>query len=203
MASIALKPMRKCLITLGIRSLSPILFHKPSPDVIASLEEKHRGKKTKDRAIRVPEDEAENGCYYTDDGRLAFPGLGLKQSIISAAHKDIGIEKTLVKKALFLSSTDSKCHIPFVSHSDRILQKDLVTIGQGSRDVRYRYRVNEWSASIVFQIDNELLQPADLVTLIDRAGFGVGLCDWRPETGGEYGRFAVDSTVDVRIEQLT
>jgi hypothetical protein len=33
--------------------------------------------------------------------------------------------------------------------------------------------------------------------LIDRAGFGCGINEWRPQTGGEYGRFRIDEKFDV------
>jgi len=37
-------------------------------------------------------------------------------------------------------------------------------------------------------------------TLIDRAGLSVGIGEWRPEKGGEYGRFKIDDTVPVEVQ---
>ena len=52
------------------------------------------------------------------------------------------------------------------------------------------------------EIAAELMRVEDLVALIERAGFGVGIGEWRPEKGGEYGRFAIDPSVPVKHEEL-
>jgi hypothetical protein len=46
-----------------------------------------------------------------------------------------------------------------------------------------------------------LLQRDDVLALVDRAGFGVGICEWRPEKGGEFGRFEIDQNVPVTFEE--
>jgi hypothetical protein len=61
----------------------------------------------------------------------------------------------------------------------------------GAADLRYRPQFDQWSVDINIEYDADLLQQGDIVNLIDRAGFGVGVGEWRPEKGGEFGRFAV------------
>ena len=39
-----------------------------------------------------------------------------------------------------------------------------------------------------------MLTTDDIINLMNRAGFGVGLCEMRPEKGKEFGRFEVDTT---------
>ena len=75
--------------------------------------------------------------------------------------------------------------------------EDMVRVGQGSTDLRYRPYFYDWAVTTHWEVDNDLLQVHDLLTLLDRAGFGVGVCERRPETGGEYGRFRVDDKFKV------
>jgi hypothetical protein len=49
------------------------------------------------------------------------------------------------------------------------------------------------------EIDADALTSDAVVSLIDRAGFGVGLGEMRPEKDGENGRFRVDTNVAVTV----
>jgi hypothetical protein len=72
----------------------------------------------------------------------------------------------------------------------------------GSADLRYRPEFRSWKATVSFEVDAELLQDKDVLALVGRAGFGVGLCEWRPEKGGEFGRYEIDPDVPVTFEKL-
>jgi hypothetical protein len=191
-----LKPIRKEQITLRITGISPLIQHRWGNKAKEMMRQKHAGKKTRTRDIRDPEAEGREAMYLTDDGKPGVPGMAIKRAIIAAAHKDIGIEKTLVKKSIFLVCNDSKKVIP-MDCDDPVIVEDPVIVGVGSADLRYRPYFHRWSVDLTFVTDSELLQLNDLLNLIDRAGFGVGIGEWRPETGGEYGRFEVDRSVPV------
>jgi len=68
-----------------------------------------------------------------------------------------------------------------------------VRVGAGSTDMRYRPEFSEWSVNVIVEIDSDLLNEQDVVNLVNRAGFSIGVGEWRPEKGGEYGRFAFDT----------
>ena len=202
MATISLKPIARAKMTFGIRGTSPIIMHQWSEKAKAMMRDKQQeGKKTKARELRKPNEEAEAATYRTVAGDVGIPAMALKSAIVTAAHKDIGIEKTLVRKALFLICTDPGLIIPFSSCDAPIVREDMVRVGMGSADLRYRPEFRNWKATIEFEIDAELLQDSDVLALVGRAGFGVGLCEWRPEKGGEFGRFEIDADVPVRFER--
>lgn len=206
MESIKLKPIKKQLITLNIKSTSPMIQHAWDDKAKRMMLEKMQGKKTKDRPIRVPEEDASAATYLTADGKYCIPGMALKSAIITAAHKDLGVDKVLVRKALFLRcpATDASGGVPMIpiTTDDPIMREDCVRVGMGTTDLRYRPQFNAWTAEVTFEIDAELLQPGDLITLINRAGFGVGVGEWRPEKDGEFGRFEVDMSKEVQIVNL-
>lgn len=193
---VKLAPIKKKRIKVRIVGISPLIQHQWGEKAKRMMREKHAGKKTKVRDVRDPEAEGREAMYVTDEGLPGIPAMAIKASIINAAHKDIGIEKTLVRKALFLICKDSKMVLE-MECDEPVIKEDTVRVGMGSADLRYRPYFHKWSVDTEWEIDNELLQVADLLNLIDRAGFGVGIGEWRPEKGGEFGRFEVDRSVPV------
>lgn len=197
--SVKLKPVMRKLVRLRIVGTSPMIQHQWSEKAKQMMRDKHAGKKTKNRDVRDPQAEGEQAAYKTLDGQYAIPLTALKSAIIGAAHKDIGCEKTLVRKALFILPFDKGLNLP-IQCSEPVICEDPVKVGMGSTDLRYRPYFDEWSVEVSFEIDGELLTVQDLVNLIDRAGFGVGIGERRPEKGGDFGRFKVDTAFQVTQE---
>jgi len=198
--AINLSPIKRSTITFTIKSTSSLIMHKWSEKAKAMMRDKQqKGTKTKVRDLRDPEHEAKEATYVTADGDVGIPAMAFKNALITAAHKDIGIEKTLVRKSLFLKCSDANLVIPFTDASDPVIREDMVRVGAGSSDMRYRPEFSSWSASVSLEFDAEMLQPKDILALAGRAGFGVGICEWRPEKSGEFGRFEIDDTIPVEV----
>ena len=193
---VKLTPIKRQIVKMRIVGTSPLIQHQWDEKALGMIRDKHAGKKTKARDVRDPQAEGEAAMYRTDKGKYGVPAMAIKSAIITAAHKDIGIEKTLVRKALFLVCNDSKKILPMDCDAPEIVE-DTVRVGAGSADLRYRPYFYRWAVDLTWEIDGELLRVEDLLNLIDRAGFGVGICEWRPEKGGEYGRFEVDRTAKI------
>ena len=194
MSNVALKPISQNELTIAIKSLSPMIQHAWSEKALKMIRDKQAGKKTKTREARNPEEECHAATYFTEDGEFGIPAMAIKSAIISAAHKDIGVEKTLVRKALFIHCDDANGCVPMATNPPT-MREDCVRVGAGSADLRYRPEFRKWSATVTFTYDSEMLRAEDVINLINRAGFGCGIGEWRPEKGGEFGRFAVDTSV--------
>ncbi len=197
--AINLKPIQSNKLTFTIRGMSPLIQHAWSEKALRQIREKHAGKKTKEREPRNPEQEALAATYFTEDGQYGIPAMAFKSSLISAAHKDIGLEKTMLRKALFLHCQDPNGVLP-MECSDPIIREDCVRVGAGSADLRYRPEFREWSVEVTVTFDAELLRAEDIINLVNRAGFGCGIGEWRPEKGGEFGRYEVDVSEAVQQE---
>lgn len=185
-----LKPINVQSLKVTIEGTTPLIQHQWSEKAKGMMRDKGLGKKTKVREPRNAQQEAKDATYFTADGKHGLPLLALKSAIIDAAHKDIGIEKTLVRKALFIKAPDASLVLP-MKCSKPTIREDCVRVGMGAADLRYRPQFDEWSVDLNIEYDADLLQPSDIVNLIDRAGFGMGVGEWRPEKGGEFGRFRV------------
>ena len=212
MAKVVLADLNRKTVKFRIRGTSPLIQHQWSEKAKQQMREKSGGRKTKTREARDPMAEAEACLYRTAEGEIGINGMAFKCSLISAAHKDIGIEKTLVRKAIFLVTKDPGRVLPMTTGTSAMqvtkqfcpcgaaIREDLVRVGVGSADLRYRPQFDEWAVDIELEIDNDLLQVEDILKLVNRAGFGVGIGEWRPEKSGEFGRFEIDDTVEVTVD---
>ncbi len=195
--ALKVQPISTKTFEFHIRGTSPLIQHAWSEKGLTMLRMTAAERRKQPKVKRDPESEAMSAMYITDDGEPGIPILAFKASLIGAAHKDLGIEKTVVRKSLFVPCRDANKVVAFTSASDPAVREDIVRIGANQTDLRYRPEFNEWSATIRVQLDTSALTEQDVINLINRAGFGVGLCEWRPEKGGEFGRFEVDTTKPV------
>ena len=197
---ITLEEMQQSILTTRIKGISALIEHKWSEKAIKMMEDKHAGVKVKNRDVRVPEQEFKDAAYVCEDGRFGFPSGGLKKCMINAAHKDIGLEKTLLKKSLFILPDDTVNNLCAFESDEPLMRQDIVKVGMGSTDLRYRPEFRNWSMIVRIEFDSQSLTLNTILSLVQRAGFGVGLGEMRPEKGGEYGRFEVDREFKNQIE---
>ena len=177
---ITLEEMKQSVLTTKIEGVSPLIEHKWSEKALTMLRDKHAGIKVKNREARDPEAEFHSAYYKCEDGQYGFPAGGIKQCLINAAHKDIGLEKTLLRKSLFIIPDDTINNLCAFETDDPVMREDIVRIGQGSTDLRYRPEYRYWSMIIRMEFDSMSLTQNTILNLVQRAGFGVGLGEWRP-----------------------
>lgn len=196
--AVEIKPVSYQSLSFGIVSVSPLVMHQWTDKARRALREKHAGRKTKEREKRDPQAEADAATYKCEDGTPGIPAIAFKSSLISAAHKDLGIEKTLIRKAVFTGLADPQQLLP-ITFERMEVREDLVRVGAGQPDLRYRPYFFNWKCSMVLQFEPSMVRIEDLLSLIDRAGLSVGIGEWRPEKGGEYGRFKIDAKTSVDV----
>ena len=183
---VTLEEMQQSVLTTKIQGVSPFIQHKWSEKAVQMMKDKHAGVRVKNREIRDPEQEFRDAAYVCEDGRFGFPAGGIKACLIGAAHKDIGLEKTLLRKSLFILPDDPINNLIALETDDPLMREDIVRIGMGSTDLRYRPEFRNWSMVLNFEFDAQALTQNTILNLIQRAGFGVGLGEWRPEKGGQH-----------------
>lgn len=76
------------------------------------------------------------------------------------------------------------------------IREDMVRVGMGTADLRYRPGFKTWSADLDISYNTRAISPGQIVNLLNLAGFGVGVGEWRPEKNGPYGRFHVANRAD-------
>jgi hypothetical protein len=196
---ITLEEMQQSVLTTRIIGISPFIQHKWSEKAIKMMRDKHAGVRVKNRDVRDPEQEFRDAAYVCEDGRFGFPAGGVKSCLVGAAHKDIGLEKTLLKKSLFIIPDDPVNNLIALETDDPLMREDTVRVGAGTTDLRYRPEFRNWSMILNFEFDAQALTQQAILNLVQRAGFGIGLGEWRPDKSGEHGRFEVDVDFETTI----
>jgi hypothetical protein len=190
--TIQLRPIAKEHMAVRIRGLTPLVMHQWDEKVRKLIRDKHAGKKTRDRSVRNPEAECDAATYKLADGSPGLPLTAIKSAMLSAAHKDIGITKTLVSKSVFIKGDEGL--MLRLETTGAKMREDVVRVGMGGTDLRYRPEFVDWAVLLRIEYDAEWITPEIIVNLLERAGFGIGVGENRPEKGGEWGRFEVDRT---------
>lgn len=187
--TIELAELRQERIRVTIYGVSPLIVHAWSAKTIGMIEEKQqkRGKTT--REAKDPAAEMRGALYVDAKGRECFPARGIKASIVSAATSlgdRINFSAKKIRQGLFVIGD----LIP-IEGSKASMRTDMVRVGQGSADVRYRPEYTEWSMTFDIEFNAHVFSGAQIAQLIEVAGFGVGIGEWRPERGGNNGRYSL------------
>jgi hypothetical protein len=194
---IRIQPLQTANVEFRIRGTAPILQHAWSKKALKMLAMTAAERRKMVKEARDPEGEATGGLYMTEDGQFGIPAMAVKSAMISAAHKDFGVAKTDCRKALRFGTAGV---IPFDHYSDYRIREDIVRVGQGATDIRYRCEFAEWGTKVQLLLATDILNTSEVVNLANRAGFLVGICEWRPECGGEMGTFEVDPEFGIKVK---
>ena len=78
-------------------------------------------------------------------------------------------------------------------HSDKpIVREDMVKIGMGTADLRYRGEFRNWYADLTITYNaSGKFSLENIINIINAGGSVCGVGEWRVERGGQWGRYHV------------
>ena len=189
--AVEVKPIDVKQVKVEIRGLSPVILHRWSEKQRKNLLDRSMGKTVK-KEPKNPEKEFEQATYKLDDGRPGFPADGFKAAMVRGA-KQLGLVMTDMKTGFFVhgefSTRENRELVPL--KGDLIMREDPVPIQRSGAEMRYRGQVNNWSTELHISYNKAVVTDDYIVHMIEAAGYGVGIGDWRPERDGVFGRFEV------------
>jgi hypothetical protein len=179
------------MATISIKGLSPLIMHRWSEKARKEMLDKQM-KKTVKKEAKSPEEQYEASIYRLDDGSLGFPADAFKNSMIRGA-KQIGLVMVDQKTSFFVHgeycTRDNRELVPISGEVQP--REDMVRIGKGVADIRFRGQIIEWSAELKISYNSSATSFDQIVNMLHAAGYGVGVGEWRPEKDGTFGRFEV------------
>lgn len=185
-------------ITLVNRPGSILVVHQFGEKAKEEIRQKQQKKAKKAKEERKPEEEFRANRYLDADGRECVPVTALKKAIVSAATAFDNLTKVALRQAVFVAPTaaPSSALVPIENHDGTpavaTMREDAVTIGINTRNLVYRPFYEEWRLRVRVEFNNTMVSKEQLMALIDHAGWGVGICEGRPEKSSAlgWGRFA-------------
>jgi hypothetical protein len=187
-------------IAVPILGTTPLIVHRFSEKAKRLMLDNMQGKKSP-KENKNPEAEYEAAFYRLKDGTPGLPVTAFKQATVGGARfYGKNVTMTALKQFLFIRGevgADGIGLAPITGEPN--MREDVVRVGRGGTDLRYRPEFREWSTVINVTFVTSALTRGSVLSLIDAGGMGVGVGEWRPERDGDFGTYRVDPTRDVEV----
>jgi hypothetical protein len=188
--------VQNLFLILQGRPGSLLVVHNFSEKAKQEIRDKHAKKARQKKEERSPGEEYQAAKYLDAAGRECIPVTALKKSFISAATAFDDITKVGLRQALFVSGINGAGPlIPIETLEGKpavgLMREDAVTIGLNTRNLTYRPEYSDWQIRIRVEFNPRIISKEQLLALVDQAGWGVGICEGRPEKTSAlgWGRF--------------
>lgn len=165
---------------------SPLIMHKWSEKAKKEMLDKQMKVAKGAREAKNPEQDFLDCIYHHPDGGYGFPSVAFKNAAVSACRFTDGTKMTVARGAFHVEGEFVK-----IEGGEPTPREDMVRVGMGTADIRYRAEFRHWEATIPVAYNKHTLSIAQIINLFNLAGFGVGVGEWRPERDGQFGRFHV------------
>jgi hypothetical protein len=172
---------------------SPLICHAWSDKAKKMMLDKQMKRAKGAKEAKNPEQDFRDSLYPHPDGGYGFPVVAFKAAAVGACRYVDGLTMTVVRGAFHINGELAK-----INGSDPEPREDMVRVGMGTADIRYRGQFTPWSVTLDLVYNPDALSLEQIINLFNIAGFGVGVGEWRPEKDGQYGRFHVDSVQEAR-----
>lgn len=187
-------------ISIPIVGVAPLIvsrFDEKSKQQIEEIGQVEQGLKQggKKKNIANPQEQYEKSIYYFADGKTCgFPAVAFKAAMVTAAYRTYKMPQTTTRSAFHVIADDMTTGLVKIN-GDHRMREDMVRVGGINKVASPRYRAEfpSWSATITIQFLEDVISEAQLIGLLNTAGFTCGVGEWRPEksNSGSFGLFRV------------
>jgi hypothetical protein len=172
--------------TLRLVGDSPLICHAWSHKAKQAMLDAQMKKARQAKEAKNPEQDYRDSLYAHPDGGYGFPAVAFKSAAVDACSSIAGITKVEARGAFHIVGELVKIK------GDPSPREDMVRVGMGTADIRYRGEFREWSTEISVRHNVNVLSVEQIANLFNTAGFAVGVGEWRPQRDGSYGMFHVE-----------
>ena len=199
--SIQVPQMERKTIQLRLIGDSPLISHRWSDKAKQMMLDKQMKKASAGREAKNPWQDYCDSMYWISEqpkeatesdiesAQFGFPAVAFKAAAVGAC-RFAEMKMTEARGAFHVVGE----LIPIKGKPQ--MREDMVRIGMGTADIRYRGEVSTWEVEITVVFNANAISAEQIVNLFNVAGFGGGVGEWRPEKNGSYGRFHVATTQD-------
>lgn len=210
--AIEIRPVKIVRTKLTIVGDSPLIVHAWSEKAKRMmLEAQMKTAKTKKaREPRNPFEEFVDSMYWisekpadkSPDGfnealvngaKFGFPVTAIKQAAIAAAYRSGSTKDMASLRGVFFINGMENSEYATIKNSSPEIREDMVRVGMGSADLRYRAEFPNWKMDVALTYnDNGVYTLEHIINAINLGGFMCGIGEWRPERDGQYGMYHVE-----------
>ena len=207
---IEIKPLDIKEVPIKIVGDTPLIVHAWSEKAKRQmLEAQMKTTKTKAKEIRDPYSDFINSMYWLTEkpectpeafeealkngAKFGFPVGAIKMAGNSAAYRLGWVKNQMGLRGSYFLKTEFGEYAQIVSENP-VMREDMVRIGMGSADLRYRAEFNNWSMNLILEYNASGEHTLEqIINVLNAGGYVCGLGEWRPEKDGNYGRFHIEA----------
>jgi hypothetical protein len=218
---ITIQPVEKVTAEITIVGETPLIVHawseKAKKEMLDAQQGKSKGKKKDfknpvadfirsmywlDGTPEIPEGATEEECEeifnkaIENGARFGFPAVAIKKAAVSAAYRQgLTKDKVSANGSFWLTGIEDPEFVVIESGEPPVMREDMVKIGMGTADLRYRGEFKNWKCKCkVSYLKDGVFSLENIISMINLGGFSCGLGEWRTEKGGISGAFRVKAT---------
>lgn len=206
---IEIKAINNKIVKIKIVGDTPLIVHAWSEKAKRMmLEAQMKATKTKAKEARDPFDDFINSMYWLTEkpesteeafakavksgAKWGFPVGAIKMAGNSAAYRNGWVKNQMQLRGSYFLRTEFGDMAEILGGTP-IMREDMVRVGMGSADLRYRAEFRDWSMEmeLEYNADGEMTLE-QIINVINAGGYSVGIGEWRPERDGDFGRYHVE-----------
>ena len=207
---VEIRPLDIKEVKIRIVGDTPLIVHAWSAKAKRQmLEAQMKTTKTKAKDIRDPYDDFIQSLYWLTEkpestpeafekavkkgAKWGFPVTAIKMAGNASAYRMGWIKnQTGVRGSYFLKSKYGDL-AEIITSEPPVMREEMVRIGMGSADLRYRGEFKSWSMELVLEYNaSGEYSLEQICNIINAGGYACGLGEWRPERDGDFGRYHVE-----------
>ena len=192
--TISLKRIRREIAEIEIHGTAPLIVHRWSEKARQMMLDAQQGKKTP-KQPKDPQLDFETSMYRFEDGGHGFPIMAFKSAMVKGGARIFGkaVKMTELRQLCIFQpdgiGTDGT-QLARLIGPDPFMREDMVRVGMGTADIRYRAEYRDWSALLRIEYVPSVIDLSSVVALVDAGGTN-GVGEWRPEKSGSFGTYEV------------
>jgi hypothetical protein len=173
-------------VDIKVEGISDLIVHNWSEKAKSQIRDKQQKQAAMKKEAKDPVADFEAAKYLDSNGRDCVKSAAFKNAIVDAASFASDVTKVSLRGAFFIVG-----ELLPIGFKECIMREDPVKIGMGTADLRYRPAYRGWICTLPIEFNAAAISLEQLVNMINLAGFSIGICEWRPQRDGDFGRFRV------------
>ncbi len=130
----------------------------------------------------------------SEGAKFGFPANAFKMAANSAAYRLGWVKNQMELRGAYFLNAEDGGELAEIKGDTPMLREDIVKVGMGTADLRYRPIFEHWYVDMVLEYnENSSMKLDDILSCIQAGGYSVGVGEWRPERDGSFGRYHVDT----------
>lgn len=182
-----IRPLQVTKFVMRLNGTTPLICDGFSDAAKEALALSQSGSPKDKKLPRDPEAEFQRSIYRCGDGRYGFPKLALRKSLAMAATRMSEVKGTAMLAAFLVDTPDEL--LPLEAGEPRMRTDHVVRVGRGN--LAYRSEFWPWALTVPVKLHEPVVGLSEFIDIVNKAGIGVGIGNWRPEKKGDFGTFEV------------